>query len=65
MNTYNNLVHKSTKKTQNEVFYSISQTLYDEVKSNCIKNFSFLKNLRYNFKENENCLLKNNILIIK
>ena len=48
MNTYNNLVHKSTKKTPNEVFYSTSQTLYDEVKSNCIK--SFLKNLQYNFK---------------
>ena len=34
MYAYNNLVHKSAKKTQNEAFYSQSQSLYDEVKSN-------------------------------
>ena len=54
MHVYNNLVHKSTKKTPNEVFYSQSQSLYDEVKSNCLKIFSFLINLEYNFCENEN-----------
>ena len=65
MNTYNNLVHKNTKHTPNEVFYSQSQELFNEVKLNCIERFKFLQNLECNFMVNENCLLKNNFILLK
>ena len=58
MHIYNNIVHKSTNHTPNEVFYSQSQALYDEVKANCIKSFKYLENLEYNFSANDKCLLK-------
>ena len=65
MHIYNNIVHKSTNHTPNEVFYSQSQALYDEVKANCIKSFKYLENLEYDFSANDKCLLKNNFIVIK
>ena len=64
MVTYNNLIHKNTKHTPNEVFYSNSQDLLNEVKNNKIENFKYIMNFDYNFEFNENSFLKNNFIIV-
>ena len=65
MNTYNNMIHRSTNHIPNEIFYSQSEELFVEIKENLIKSFKYLENLDYNFSANEKCLLKNNFCIIK
>jgi len=65
MKTYNNTIYSTTKHTQNEVFYSNSKDLYNDVKSNTIERFKYIRNLSYIFNINENCLLYNNFLIVK
>ena len=65
MKKYNNLIHKSTKHTPFEVFYSSSEDLFNEVKNNSYNYFEFTRKLEYNFKVEENCLLNNNFIIVK
>ena len=64
MVTYNNLIHKNSKHTPNEVFYQNSQDLLNEVKNNKIENFKYIMNFDYNFEFNENSFLKNNFIIV-
>ena len=40
MKKYNNLIHKSTKHTSFEIFYSSSEDLYKEVKNICYNYFN-------------------------
>jgi len=65
MKIYSNTIHSTTKHTPNEVFYFNSKDLYNDVKNNTIERFKYIRNLSYNFCNNENCLLYNNLLIVK
>ena len=62
MNKYNNTVHKTTKHTPYEVFYSHNKDLFLEVYNNTVENFNKNNNVDIKFEEKEKCLLIINVI---
>ena len=62
---YNNHIHTTTKFTQNEIFYSKDEELYNQVLENIKKSFKYIGTEYMNFKEKEKCLLNKKFKIKK
>ena len=62
---YNNHIHRSTKYTPNEIFYSKDEELFSKVVKNLKSIFKSIGYENMNFKEKEKCLLKCNFKIKK
>ena len=54
---YNNHIHTATKYKPNEIFYSNSVELFNEVLDNIKKSFKYLGAEYQNFNIKEKCLL--------
>ena len=62
---YNNHIHRTTKYTPNQIFYSNDEELYREVLDNIKSLFKSIGSENANFKKNEKCLLKCKFIIKK
>jgi hypothetical protein len=65
MNIYNKAIHKVTKYSPNEVFYSHDENLFQKVHDNILEFFNKNQKKESIFKSNEKCLLINNFIISK
>lgn len=65
MNVYNKSIHRITKFSPIEVFYSTNEDLFKLIKNNIIDNFKNINKSEINFKNNEKVLLINNFIKTK
>ena len=65
MNIYNKAIHKVTKYSPNEIFYSHDENLFKKVHENILDFFNKNQKKESIFKSNEKCLLLNNFIISK
>ena len=62
MNIYNNSVHRITRHTPNEVFYSENKDLFLEVYNNILNFYKQTQKDNIMYNQNEKVLLINNII---
>ena len=62
MNTYNNIIHNTTKHTLFEVFYSNKKDLFSEVYNNIITAYNKSQKDTIIYKKDEKCLILNGIM---